>query len=103
MLFVSATPMMGCRSHPDDQAAVYQVLDQHKLASVEVSQDRHSGVITLRGVVGNADSKTQAEQLALQAAPGYTVKNQLQVQSSRSVAPNISAPSAGAGATARGQ
>jgi len=75
-------PAVGCHfSHPDDQAAVYKVLDQHKLASVEVSQDRFSGVITLRGVVVSAASKDQAEELVRQAAPGYTVKNQLQVQS----------------------
>ena len=83
MFLVSSVPVAGCRaSHPDDQAAVYQVLDQNKLASVEVSQDRGAGVITLRGVVATAASKAQAEQLTREAAPGYTVKNQLQVQSS---------------------
>jgi hypothetical protein len=76
-------PAAGCRaSHPDDQAAVYKALDQHKLASVEISEDRGAGVITLRGVVADAESKAQAEQVTRQAAPGYTVKNQLQVQSS---------------------
>lgn len=98
MILVSTASVVGCGWHPDDQAAVYKVLDQHNLASVEVSQNRHAGVITLRGVVGSADNRAQAEQLTLQAAPGYTVKNLLQIQSSLTVAPN----SAGA-ATARAQ
>jgi len=94
---VVCAAVVGCASHPDDKAAVYQVLDQHKLASVEVSQDRHAGVITLRGVVANAQSKAQAEQLVLQAAPGYTVKNQLQVQSSEITGAPLHAQPAGNG------
>jgi len=80
---LAATGFPGCHaSHPDDRAAVYQALNQHDLASVEVSQDRGSGVITLRGIVGSQDSKTRAQQLAQQAAPGYTIQNQLTINSS---------------------
>lgn len=78
-----ATGVLGCHaSHPDDRAAVYQALNQHDLASVEVSQDRGHGVITLRGIVGNQDSKNRAQQLTQQAAPGYTVQNQLTIDKS---------------------
>jgi hypothetical protein len=81
MFLVLSAPLGGCRiSHPDDQAAVYKTLDQHFLSNVEVSEDRGAGVITLRGVVVTAASKAAAEQFARQAAPGYTVKNQIQVK-----------------------
>lgn len=70
----------GCHGeHPSREAAVYQALTQHELASVEVFQDRLRGVITLKGIVGSPNSKKQAEQLVEQAAPGYTVNNQLKV------------------------
>jgi osmotically-inducible protein OsmY len=77
---VALAALAGCQSqHPDAKAAVYQALSQHDLASVEVFQDRSRGVITLRGIVGGSDSRSRAEQVAEQAAPGYTVKNQLTV------------------------
>jgi osmotically-inducible protein OsmY len=71
----------GCHSasHPDDKAAVYNVLSKNDLASVEVTQDRGSGTITLKGIVGSTDQRTKAENLARQAAPDYTVSNQLTV------------------------
>jgi osmotically-inducible protein OsmY len=81
VLLVGLLALVGCQSdHPDDKAAVYNTLGQHDLASVEVYQDRHKGEITLRGIVGSQDSKAQAVTLAQQAAPGYTIKNQIQVQ-----------------------
>ena len=77
---VGTAAIAGCHGlHPDRQAAVYQSLSQHDMLSVEVSQDRYHGVMTLKGIVGSANSKTQAAQLAEQAAPGYTVNNQLTV------------------------
>jgi hypothetical protein len=93
ILLLLGTSTAGCRSnaHPDDRAAVYKVLDAHDFASVEVSQDRGAGVITLRGVVGSADRKARAEQLVRQTAPGYAVKNQLQVQSSETIVPSLRA------------
>jgi BON domain len=89
IVFVLSAPLVGCRSnaHPDVQAKVYKVLDSHDFASVEVSQDRGAGVITLRGVVGSADRRSRAEELVREAAPGYTVKNQLQVQNSATAVP----------------
>jgi osmotically-inducible protein OsmY len=66
-------------SHPDDKQAVYNTLKQNDLASVIVDQDRGNGVIKLSGIVGSQNRKDHAQQLAQQAAPGYTIDNQLQV------------------------
>jgi hyperosmotically inducible protein len=73
----------GCGSnhHPDHRMAVYNSLDQNDLRSITVSQDRQAGTITLSGIVGADDRKQRAEQLAQQAAPGYTIVNRIQVQS----------------------
>ena len=79
---VGLLALVGCqKEHPDDKQAVYSTLGQHDLASVEVFQDQGKGEITLRGIVGDPDQKTMAERLAQQAAPGYTIRDQIQVQS----------------------
>ena len=72
----------GCSQggHPDKRMAVYNVLDQHDLRSVTVSQDRNAGTMTLTGIVGSSDNKQAADQLAQQAAPGYSIVDRLQVQ-----------------------
>lgn len=70
----------GHKSHPDDRMAVYNTLDQHDLRSVTVSQDRDGGTITLSGIVGSDDRRQQAEQLAQQAAPGYSIVNRVQTE-----------------------
>lgn len=74
----------GCLngSHPDNKAAVYQALANHELISVVVTQNREKGVIRLTGIVGSADRKARAEDLAEQAAPGYTIENQIRIDSS---------------------
>lgn len=70
----------GCmHHHPDVKLAVYNALDQHDLRSVTVSEDRHAGVITLSGIVGAGDRKQRAEQIAQQAAPGYSIVDRIQV------------------------
>ncbi len=75
--------LAGCHryAHPDDKQAVYTALRANQLNSVDVYQDRDSGMITLRGIVGSADQKARAATVAQQAAPGYTITNELQVQS----------------------
>ena len=78
---VGLLALVGCQNHPDVKQAVYNSLDQHNLRSVEVFQDRRKGEITLRGIVGSTDQKTSADNVAQQAAPGYTIKDQIQVQS----------------------
>ena len=70
----------GHKSHPDDRMAVYNTLDQHDLRAITVSQDRDAGTITLSGIVGASDRKQTAEQLARQAAPGYSIVNRIQVE-----------------------
>jgi hypothetical protein len=82
-------------SHPDDKQAVYSTLDQNDLASVIVDQDRGNGVIKLSGIVGSQSRKDHAQQLAQQAAPGYTIDNQLKVDQSGV----LNAPSTPAGNT----
>jgi osmotically-inducible protein OsmY len=73
--------LAGCHNgHPDDKMAVYNALNSHDLASVEVYQDRDGGVITLRGIVGSAESKARAVSIAQQAAPGYTIRDQMRVE-----------------------
>lgn len=72
----------GHRSHPDDRMAVYNLLDQHDLRAITVSQDRNAGTITLSGIVGDNDRRQRAEQLAQQAAPGYSIVNRVQVDNS---------------------
>ncbi|HWE87361.1 MAG TPA: BON domain-containing protein [Terracidiphilus sp.] len=94
------TALPGCRSqHPEVKSSVYATLSQHGLASVEVFEDRGNGVITLRGIVGNTDSRGRAEQLVQQAAPGYTVKNQLTVNSTGITATAKPAGNSPAGST----
>jgi hyperosmotically inducible protein len=72
----------GCShsGHPDDRIAVYDTLAKQNLRSITVSQDRDAGTMTLSGIVGSNDSKQKAEQLAQQAAPGYSIVNRIQVQ-----------------------
>lgn len=83
-VFASCVAISGCghSGHPDDRMAVYNTLDEHDLRSVTVSQDRDGGVITLSGIVGSDDRKQKAEQLAHQAAPGYSVVNRINVDNS---------------------
>ncbi|HEY2859784.1 MAG TPA: BON domain-containing protein [Terracidiphilus sp.] len=65
--------------HPDDRQAIYHALTLHDLSSVTVDQDQNKGVIRLTGIVATSDNKDQAEQVAEQAAPGYSIDNQIQV------------------------
>ena len=73
-----ATGCMG-GNHPEVKLAVYNTLDQNDLRSVTVSEDRKAGVITLSGIVGADDRKQRAEQLAQQAAPGYSIVDRIKV------------------------
>jgi hypothetical protein len=66
---------------PDSQQAVHSALVSHELSSVSVDQDQDKGVIRLTGIVSTPDSKDSAQQLAQQAAPRYTIDNQIQVNS----------------------
>ena len=66
--------------HPDVKDAVNTAMTRNNLGVVNVSQDREKGVLTLTGDVETADQKAQAESVAAQAAPGYTIANQIGVR-----------------------
>lgn len=71
----------GCKtSHPDEKSAVTTSLNNGNLSTVSVSQDRDKGVMTLKGDVGTQDMKSQAENLAKQAAPDYMIANEIGVR-----------------------
>jgi osmotically-inducible protein OsmY len=82
VLLVGLLALVGCQNRrPEVKQAVYSALTQHDLRTVEVFENRNKGEITLRGIVASADNRATAEQVAQQAAPGYTIKDQIQVQS----------------------
>lgn len=66
--------------HPDFKDAVNSALTQNNLGVVSVSQDRAKGVMTLKGDVESADQKAQASVVAAQAAPGYTIANEVGIR-----------------------
>ncbi|UWZ83508.1 BON domain-containing protein [Occallatibacter riparius] len=66
-------------AHPDSQQAVHSALVSHRLASVAIDQDQDAGVIRLTGIVENSTGRDRAQRIAQQAAPGYTIDNQIQV------------------------
>ena len=72
----------GCNSnpkYPDSKAAVNNSLTQNNLGAIHVSQDQTKGVITLTGTVPSDSQKTQAESVAKQAAPNYTIADEIAV------------------------
>jgi hyperosmotically inducible protein len=73
----------GCNRttrHPDVKDTVDTAMTRNNLGVVKVSQDRDKGVITLSGDVETDDQKSQAETVAAQAAPGYTISDQIGVR-----------------------
>src|SRR5947209_20602716 len=86
---LGASMMLGCamviagwqnKHHPDEKSAATNSLNGNNLGSISVSQDQEKGVMTLKGDVASADQKTQAESLAKQAAPDYTIANEIGVR-----------------------
>lgn len=75
----------GCHKkqpdYPDFKGAVSSSLTRKDLGSIQVSQDRDNGVITLSGTVPTLDEKQQAESIAKQAAPNYTIADEIAVVS----------------------
>ena len=72
----------GCNkpAHPDEKSAVNDALKNNNLSAVSVSQDRDKGVMTLKGDVPSEDQKNQAENIAKQAAPDYTIADEIGVR-----------------------
>ncbi|MES2220125.1 MAG: BON domain-containing protein [Acidobacteriota bacterium] len=72
----------GCNSnpkYPDSKEAVNNSLTQNNLGAIHVSQDQTKGVITLTGTVPSDSQKSQAESVAKQAAPNYTIADEIAV------------------------
>ncbi len=75
--------VVGCNrkaEHADVKAAVDSAMTRNGLGVVTVAQDRDKGVLTLSGDVESEDEKAQAETVAQQTAPGYTVSNEIGVR-----------------------
>ncbi|MGA7242452.1 MAG: BON domain-containing protein [Terracidiphilus sp.] len=72
----------GCNkpSHPDEESAVSDSLKNNNLSAVSVSQDRDKGVMTIKGNLDSQDLKNQAESVARQAAPDYTIADEIGVR-----------------------
>ncbi len=81
-VLAGALAVAGCHngSHADEKDAVRNALNSSKLYSVNPSQDRYKGVITLTGNVDSDDLKSQAEAVAKQAAPDYIIANEIAVR-----------------------
>lgn len=80
-VLASALVVVGCKSsHPDEKSAVTTSLNSNNLSAVGISQDRDKGVMTLSGNVDTQDQKNQAESLTKQAAPDYTVSDEIGVR-----------------------
>jgi hyperosmotically inducible protein len=81
VVLLGALGLAGCKqSHPDEKPAVTSSLTSNNLTAVSVSQDRDKGVMTLTGNVDSQDLKNQAESLAKQAAPDYTIADEIGVR-----------------------
>jgi len=77
--FAAVLVLAACNNnpqHPDVKDAVDTAMTRNNLGVVKVSQDRDKGVLTLSGDVESPDQKSQAESVAKEAAPGYTVANE---------------------------
>ena len=83
VVLMGALVVAGCHNqpaHPDEKAGVTNSLSSNNLGDVSVSQDRDKGVMKLTGNVASDDQKTQAETLAKEAAPDYTIANEIGVR-----------------------
>jgi hyperosmotically inducible protein len=83
VLLVCGLVLAGCNnqaSHPDEKSAVTNSLKNNNLGNLDVSQDRDKGVMTLKGNVNSDAMKNQAETIAKQAAPDYTIADEIGVR-----------------------
>jgi len=97
-VLAGALVIAGCQnkaSRPDEKSAVTNSLNSNSFGDLSVSEDRDRGVITLTGNVSSDDQKSKAETLAKQAAPDYTIANEVGVRpqgaegQAKSVASNL--------------
>ena len=83
VVLAGAAAIAGCNhqpAHADEKSAVTNSLNGNNLSDISVSQDRDKGVMTLTGNVSSDDDKTKAENLAKQAAPDYTIADEIGVR-----------------------
>ncbi|MGA8742952.1 MAG: BON domain-containing protein [Terracidiphilus sp.] len=82
VVLAGAILFAGCNkpSHPDEKSAVNDSLKNNNLSAVSVSQDQEKGVMTLKGNLDSQDLKNQAESIAKQAAPDYTIADEIGVR-----------------------
>jgi len=81
VVIAGALVVSGCnKQYPDEKTSVTNALNTNNLNAVSVSQDRDKGVMTLTGNVPSDTFKNQAETLAKQAAPDYTIADEIGVQ-----------------------
>lgn len=84
-LFFGECLICGCngthaaRQRPDEVDAVVRALVVNGFGTVNVSQDRTSGVMTLTGNVQSPDRKAYAEQIAHVTASDYAIVNKIGV------------------------
>lgn len=97
-VLAGALAVTGCQTepaHPDEKGAVTSALNSNNLGNVSVSQDRRKGVITITGDVNTEDQKALAAATAKQAAPDYTIADEVGVvpqtaaSQAKSVASNL--------------
>ena len=83
VMISAAFLIAGCNKttlYPDEKVAVTDSLKNDQLGTVNVSQDREKGVMTLRGNLDSQDLKTEAENVAKKAAPDYTIADEIGVR-----------------------
>jgi len=83
VIMAGAMLVAGCNNKTkfaDEKPAVTNSLSSNSLSAVSVSQDREKGVMTLTGNVDSQDQKNQAETLAKQSAPDYTIADEIGVR-----------------------
>ncbi len=73
---------LGCgkRNGPSVKATVENSIQQAGVQDISVAEDRDKKVITLKGNVPDEAQKSQAEQAATAAAPGWVVANEIGVR-----------------------
>jgi hyperosmotically inducible protein len=80
-VLAGALVVAGCnKQFPDEKSAVTSSLTSNNLNAVGVSQDRVKGVMTLTGDLASDGLKSQAENLAKQAAPDYTIADEIGIR-----------------------
>ncbi len=82
VMLAGAFVVAGCHNaaHPDEKSAVTNSLNSNNLSKVSVSQDREKGVMTLSGNLDSQDAKNKAESIAREAAPDYTIADEIGVR-----------------------